>query len=237
MFSRNKPMSMGIMAIIIMFTLFVLPAPAGEGEEEQEVIVDGWKPQTHASSRAMEKGERATDPVKPTNHVLKVYCNFDPTKRGEDQGGLDKGEATRDLRPEGGPKVPGLTVPANFKGCTLKCKVYVTKGALGSPNAPNGFQLILKSVGWNSYYSTWIHVPKEEEWFKVTAEPPAGDWVEKEFDVTNVIMVGVKMGLNDYATKPFKGVIFLDDFQVIGPDGKTIIAKWDFEPTKEEQKK
>jgi len=162
-----------------------------------------WWPQTHPCCLAMYKVEWATDPVNQDNHVLKVSSNFDPDKRGKDKGGLGDGEVVKDL-----------ASPANFQGATLKCKVYATTGARGRGDAPNGFQILLKDKNWNNYYSKWVNIPQENRWFEVTAIPLEGDVVDPDFDITSVIMVGVKMGLNDKATKPFKGGIYIDDFHV-----------------------
>jgi len=182
--------------------------------------VDGWTVQTYKGNRGMERVERAIDPYNPNNHVLKAFCNLNPARE-------EKGEIICSLYPVGGQMIPLI---GNFQGATIKAKVFVPTGGLGSPDAPSGFQLILKSrPGYKNYYSYWENVPEERRWFGVSATPPVGGWVDAGFDASRVLMVGVKMGLSSDATREFRGEILIDDFEVTGPDGKTI-AKWDFEP-------
>jgi hypothetical protein len=215
--------------LAVLATIIIPGARAGSGAESPAPThVDGWACQTHESSRAFVRVERAADPANPANQVLKVTCNFDPERRVENQGGLGNGEVIRALRPEDLRKGPA-PAPADLKGCTLRCRVYVEKGAMGLSSAPNGVQLLMKSSGYHNWYSFWENIPSEGRWFEVSGRPPEGAFKDQEFDLASVILLGVKAGLNEGADSPFRGVIYLDDFQVIGPDGQ-VVARWDFEP-------
>jgi len=197
----------------------VQPQSGGQWSEKGEV--NGWTPNTH-KDRGIERVERVVDPNDPSNHALKVFCNLAPNRE-------EKGEALCHLRPEGGQRIP---LTANFQGSTIRYRAFVAAGGLGSRDAPNGFQLILKSrPGTKNYYSPWVEIPEEQRWFWVSATPPAGNWIDSEFDVTRVFSVGAKFGLSGDAVSGFRGEILIDDFEVLGPDGK-VIAKWDFEPWK-----
>ncbi len=196
--------------------------------------VHGWACQTHESSRAFIRVERAADPTHPANHVLKVTCNFDPGRRVENQGGLGNGEVIRELRPEDLRRT-GASVPVDLKGYTLTCRAYVEKGAMGLPEAPNGLQLLLKSPGFHGWYSYWANIPAEGRWFVFSGQPPEGGARAQEFDLSSVMLIGVKAGLNDGADSAFRGVIYLDDLKVTGPDGK-VLAHWDFDPRAVEAK-
>lgn len=183
--------------------------------------VNGWTPNTH-KDRGIERVERVIDPNDPSNHVLKVFCNLAPNRE-------EKGEVLCHLRPEGGQRMP---LTANFQGSTIRYRAFVAAGGLGSHDAPNGFQIILKSrPGAKNYYSPWVEIPEERRWFWVSASPPVGDWVDSAFDVGRVFSAGLKIGLSGDAVSGFKGEVLIDDFEVLGPDGKAI-AKWDFEPRK-----
>ncbi|MCI0392053.1 MAG: hypothetical protein MOB07_25240 [Acidobacteria bacterium] len=189
--------------------------PSEKGE------VNGWTPNTQMD-RGMERVERVIDPSDPSNHALKVFCDLAPKRE-------EKGEVLCSLRPEGGQRT---SLTTNFQGSTIRYRAFVGTGGLGSQEAPNGFQIILKSrPGAKNYYSPWVNIPEERSWFWVSATPPVGSWVDSEFDVSRVFSVGAKIGLSGEAVSGFRGEILIDDFEVIGPDGKTI-AKWGFEPQK-----
>lgn len=189
-------------------------------QDLEKIEVNGWAPQIDKGDRGMERVEQAIDPGNPSNHALRVFCSLAVNRE-------EKGEVLCPLYPEGGQRIP---LTANLQGATIRYRVFVSAGGLGSRDAPNGFQLILKSrPGTKNYYSPWMEIPEEQRWFWVSATPPAGDWVDPDFDLSRVFSVGVKMGLSGDAVGGFRGEVLIDDFEIRGSDAR-LLAKWDFEP-------
>jgi hypothetical protein len=78
---------------------------------------------------------------------------------------------------------------------------------------PNGFQVFVKDSEYRGEYGTWHNIT-EEEWFPVTltvsATKPRGGWIARDFDPTQIIMIGLKMGAGDGSIAQYQGPIYID---------------------------
>ncbi|HEX8119268.1 MAG TPA: hypothetical protein VF521_18465, partial [Pyrinomonadaceae bacterium] len=126
--------------------------------------------------------------------------------------GRAKGEVYVDLKSHA-PR--GVSSPLDLRNVTARCRVFLPPGSAGSPQAPNGVQLIFKSEGFFSLYSPFRNIKPEWEgrWVEFTANAsgPAG-FVDAQYDPTRVIEVGLKLSINDGSAAALKGTLFLDDF-------------------------
>jgi hypothetical protein len=123
-----------------------------------------------------------------------------------------KGEVYIDLRSH---TPPGVSVPVNLTNVTVSCWLFLPSGSSGNPNAPNGVQFFFKSQGFYSLYTPYQNIRPDQEgkWVQFTADAsgPAG-YVDPQYDQTKVIVVGLKISINDLSNATLAGEVFLDDY-------------------------
>ena len=192
-----------------------------------------WKAQTYFDSQAITEVAMKSDEKSFSGGYLELTVDLQGTSKNKRQG-----ETFTDLR------YPGIyqafqsfEAPVNLAGKVLFAIVFCPAGSGGTKYAPNGLQLILKSVKivdgkevWSSFYGNWHNIWVERrDW---TADKKLGDvlegkwsiiavdlskkqpygWVDKDFDPTKVVLVGFKVGLNDCYQGDFTGKILVDNF-------------------------
>jgi len=170
-----------------------------------ENAIQGWQAQDYEDSMACERVGRSEERSKEGRYSLRMVMDL----VGGDSH-KSKGEAWVNMR-ENGPK--GVKVPANLDKRTITAWVYAPKGARGEPSRPNGFQLFVKDSDWRSEYGAWLNV-KEGQWTRislpVTSSKPSKGWMDKGFDPTRIIALGVKMGAGGGSDAKYKGAVFVD---------------------------
>lgn len=115
-----------------------------------------------------------------------------------------------------------IKVPADLTDHVITAWVYAPRNAQGGANILNGFQLFVKAVQgdesgkqrWRSIYGGWHNVVVEDQWFKISMKvdptDPANEKVDPGFDPSQIIAIGVKMGIGKGSTAVFKESVFLD---------------------------
>jgi hypothetical protein len=176
-------------------------------------ITNGWTYQTYVDSQGFTDSRRCTEKAHTGGASLCVTADLigqDPHR--------SRAEVYMDLRSH---RPPGVAVPVNLAGRTVRCWVYLPPESAGAwPSAPNGVQFLCKSEGWWSWYSQWQNIRPEWEgtWVELSAnlsDPPG--YQDSQFDPTKVIALGLKAAINDASTAILQGRIYLDDY-VLGTD-------------------
>jgi len=173
------------------------------------VLAGWWRQQTYTDSQGITKVMGSSERAYTGGHSLKLSANL----IGSDLY-ISKGEAFVDLRYHA---PPGVQVPVNLKGIILRCWIYAPTGSSGEPNHPNGLQIFVKDENWRSKYGAWVNI-QEGQWNEValapSSETPPDGYMDKDFDPTRIVMVGVKVGTGTGASARFQGAFYLDSFRV-----------------------
>lgn len=107
----------------------------------------------------------------------------------------------------------GEHIPVNLLGRTVTAWIYAPWGARGEPDKPNGFQVFVKDKKWKGQYGPWRNVIPAE-WFKISLKvspfAPRDGYVDPNFDPTQIIAVGVKMGTGGGSKERYKGPVYID---------------------------
>lgn len=172
-------------------------------------LAEWWQHQTYSDSQAVTRVMRSSDRAHTGGHSLKLV-----TRLVGDDPNISKGEAFVDLRYHA---PSGVDVPANLGGLTLRVWIYAPKGSGGDAEHPNGLQIFVKDENWHSEYGTWVNI-REEQWNEVTLTPsretPNSGWMDKDFDPTRILMVGVKVAIGSGSRARFDGAFYVDTFGV-----------------------
>ena len=105
----------------------------------------------------------------------------------------------------------------DLDGKAIAVDIYCPTGSSGSPSAYNGLQVFVKDSEYRNEYGKWKNISDgENTWYTVTltvdgVSDGSGAVVESGFDPTDIIQIGVKMGLNSYATSGYSGSIYVDN--------------------------
>ncbi|HUT60284.1 MAG TPA: hypothetical protein VNA25_20760 [Phycisphaerae bacterium] len=128
--------------------------------------------------------------------------------------------------------------PVNLEGKLIYCMVFCPRGSGGSPDAPSGLQLFAKSISpengketWHNFYGNWHNIwtvrplwhrdPRlgdvlEGTWSLIVAAPgrekPPFGIRDDDFDPTQVVALGLKIGLNDKYGGDYHGTLLVDQF-------------------------
>jgi hypothetical protein len=106
--------------------------------------------------------------------------------------------------------------PTNMTTITITALVYAPEGAGGAPNSPNGFQLFVKDQNYKSHYSAWLDIAGlTDKWLELALAPGAKserDVIDPGFDVTRVVMVGIKIGIGKEVKEriQYRGPVYID---------------------------
>ncbi|MEO0073102.1 MAG: glycoside hydrolase TIM-barrel-like domain-containing protein [candidate division WOR-3 bacterium] len=100
-------------------------------------------------------------------------------------------------------------VPVDLRGESLNCYVWCPRGTRGRPDAPNGLQVFVKDSSWRSWYSPWQNIVLESAWNRVSALIPD---TSGAVDLSHIVCVGFKFGLNANAVASVRCTMWLDDY-------------------------
>jgi hypothetical protein len=122
------------------------------------------------------------------------------------------GEAVVDMR-YSPPK--GVKTPINLEGRLITAWVKVPANMAGPESRPNGVELLVKDQNWKSEYGTWFNLTDcTDPWTSVTLTPskrrPPNGFMDKGFDPTRIVSIGVKIGTGDGSTEEYKGFVYVD---------------------------
>ena len=193
------------------------------------VITCGWSQSNYPDSKGFIDVSRSFEKSHSGAASLRI--------RAEMQGGVngkDRGETYLDLNNHA---PVGISPPLSLTNSTLRFWIYLPPGAAGPVNKPNGIQIFLKSEGFRSFYSQWKNIDSSwpDRWVSISinlADPPA--YVDSGFDMTKVIIIGIKIAVNPETNTQLIGDIYIDDFMVesypsLSFDFERLEAETDFE--------
>lgn len=192
-----------------------------------------WKAQTYPDSQAITKAEIKSEGNNFSGGYLELTVDLQGKSENKRQG-----EVFTDLRyPSIYEANQPFQAPVNLKGKIVWAIVYCPAGSSGSKYAPNGLQIIIKSrkvvngkEQWNNFYGDWhnIWVGKrdwtadkrlgdvlEGKWSLIAADlsqNPLYGVADKDFDPSQVVLIGLKIGLNRHSQTDFSGKILVDNF-------------------------
>jgi hypothetical protein len=179
-----------------------------------ETGTHGWVAQDYKGFHAIPNVEQSADQHRSGQYSLALHVDL------KDEGPA----ACEDREPSEG-KCKGETYvqfdkSLDLTGVPIKVWVYVPAAeAVGSSAAPNGLQVFVKDVDFNSYYGSWTVLRgRVGAWFDVeikpsTQSPPNGK-ADDKFDPAKVIAVGVKVAAGSRSGNSYKGTIYIDDVQI-----------------------
>lgn len=192
-----------------------------------------WKPQDYADSQGITAATIKSGANKFNGGYLELTLDL--------KGGSDnkiQGEIFTDLRY---PSIYDADVqfeaPVNLANTVLSAMVFCPDGS-GNDYTPSGIQIFLKSVKvvdgeevWSSWYGNchniWKAGPdwsadkelgdvREGRWSLIAADvskQPIYGYVDKDFDPTRVVLIGIKVGLNqNNGFGSLSGEILVDNF-------------------------
>jgi hypothetical protein len=171
-----------------------------------------WYTQTYTDSQAITAVSQSAEHAKFCKYSLKLTVDLvgqHPNK--------SKGEALVDV--QFFDRVKGEKIPLNLEGKTITMWVYVLGGAMGERSSPNGVQVFVKDRNYNSQYGAWLEIPIENEWFTVKLTPSktpsegVSTYIDKpgtEFEPTQIIIVGFKIGAGGQSNATYNQPIYID---------------------------
>lgn len=191
-----------------------------------------WKPQDYLDSQ----GITGTTMKFDANSFERGYLELSVDLKGRSDN-KRQGEVFTDLRyPSIYEARTPFQDPVNFAHRVLSAMVFCPKGS-GNDYAPSGIQIFLKSVKvvdgkevWSSWYGDWHNIwqtgrdwtaskelgdIREGRWSLIAADlskKPIYGYVDGDFDPTNVVLIGIKVGLNRNNNSNFNGKFLVDNF-------------------------
>jgi|GEM_PF-2308230 len=158
--------------------------------------VQGWVAQTYVDSQAITTVARDTTRAKYGSASLRCTVNL--------IGGhanYSKGETYVDLQ-----------TAQNLSNATVTLWVWIPSEAVADP--PNGIQVFFKDSNWSSKYSSWKNIGNEiptNEWVQITVNTATEQWgYDDGANLSQVRIVGVKIGAGGQSTATFSGYIWID---------------------------
>lgn len=197
--NRVRAVYAGAFGLLGLATYCWVYPPWGHGRFEFEQPDHGWQ-QERGGPRACRGVSRSDDARRRGSYSLELDMDLDPA-----QPERHAGEAWIDLSgSEGG--------PLDLSNRRVTAWVYAPLAAAGSPERPNGYQLFVKDVDYNSHYGPWVNA-HGDTWTEV--ELQVGQSSEASlpgpgFDATKVRIVGIKMALGTPPQNAYTGPVYLD---------------------------
>jgi hypothetical protein len=107
----------------------------------------------------------------------------------------------------------------DLTGRTVNCIVNVNDPAgFGPANSPNGAQIFLKDANFKSYYGSWHNLtsPSVSIALPPFAQASADAYIDPGFDVTKIVIVGVKIGTGSQADAnyAYSGTFIISDCSI-----------------------
>jgi hypothetical protein len=110
-----------------------------------------------------------------------------------------------------------VMLPGNLAGKVITARIQCPTGAAGDTNHRNGAQLFVKDQAFRSQFGPWNNISVElpdGQWGELHLTPsnttPPGGHTDPGFDPTQVMIVGVKLGVGTGSTVDFQGTCYLD---------------------------
>ena len=104
-------------------------------------------------------------------------------------------------------------VPVDMTNVTITMEVDVPEELVGpqtTPEAWQGLQLFVKDTEWRSQYGAWLNITssgKKIVSIKPSSEPPDTYTTTDGFRTDRIIVMGIKVAINDLSTHQFQGQI------------------------------
>ncbi|MEO0224883.1 MAG: hypothetical protein ABIL76_07335, partial [candidate division WOR-3 bacterium] len=164
-----------------------------------ETGVQGWVIQTYQDSQAITavaqdttKARYGTASLRCTVNLIGGHANY------------SKGETYVDMQ-----------TATNLSNATVSVWVWVPSQAVGDQSAPNGIQIFFKDSAWKSKYSSWYSIGGgtvvPEQWCQITVNTATEQWGwDDGCNLSQVRLVGVKIGTGTGSTATFSGYIWID---------------------------
>jgi hypothetical protein len=171
----------------------------------------GWVAQDYIKSQACNEVEQSAEKSRDGDYSLKCFMNL----VGGDEK-LSQGETFVEMFKNPPIGLSAEDFPLDLRDCTITILVYVPTGAIGDPSSPNGLQVFVKDSDFRSEYGTWrdIKPDKQDQWIEVqlpvSATEPIGGYMDKGFDPSQIIIVGVKMGAGGKSEAKYDRPIYID---------------------------
>jgi hypothetical protein len=168
----------------------------------------GWIPQTYENAMACFQVSQSDEKAKDGLFSLKLDMDLIGGNESKSQG-----EAWVDMRnfPPIDEALPLKSI--DFTNRTITMWVYAPAGSVGDNSKPNGLQIFVKDVNFKSNYGAWTNIV-ENQWiqlsFAVTASAVENGYVDKGFDPSQIIVIGIKMGSGGGSTAIYNGPIYID---------------------------
>lgn len=182
-----------------------VPKPSLPSMFDFEGGVSGWKIGDQGEAGAFAQLSQSQEQALDGEFSLRVEMKLDG---GEAQ--KSSGEVWVDLRQQA---PAGLKAPLDLSERTVTAWVYAPPNSAGDTDRPNGFQVFVKDKKWKAAYGKWENV-QEGRWNKISlvvgASRPEGGHLDSEFDATQIIGVGVKMGTGGGSKAKYSGAIHVD---------------------------
>ena len=113
---------------------------------------------------------------------------------------------------------PARRAALNLDGVVVRYRIRLPKGSAGSPEAPNGVQLVLKTrlsaERWPALFTTPVAIGPAWEAgdveIAVRLDARSAVYADPGFDITDVSLIGLVMTIDPRAPSPVDGTIWLD---------------------------
>lgn len=161
--------------------------------------IQGWVAQTYEDSQAITTVEQETSKAK--YGVASLICTVDLKEYNHPNKA--KGETFVDLQ-----------TSQNMSNATATLWVWILQDAVGDPSHPNFIQVFFKDTDWKSKYSSHRNIGTDiptNKWVKITVNTETEQWaVDTGANLSQIRLVGVKIGTGDQSTTTFSGYIWID---------------------------
>ncbi len=109
----------------------------------------------------------------------------------------------------------GVQAPVNLEGVPITVSVYVPRDAAGDSGRPNGIQVFVKDKNFASEYGAWFDLSDStDRWVSISLVPmretPPSGFMENGFDPSNIVIVGIKIGVGSDSIATYRGPIYID---------------------------
>jgi hypothetical protein len=189
---------------LLLHGIFLLVSISTNAVEQTELVVSeaNWQAQTHPDSQGITAVVYGSDQLTLQASLISQDENY------------SKGEVFLDLRSF---TQTATYVPRDMSDTTLMARVTVPNDFAGLPSCPNGIQVTVKDDQWRSQYSAWVNVASGGTYiisYSPTVQTIPGGYTENGFDPDRIIMVGVKVAMNDTCSDNYDGELYVESVTV-----------------------